>query len=88
VDPHDQPGRPKENPIRNASECVRDKTLKTGLCTLLDSTIASLNVPFYDVTVSVSPAKVLEMARDAGIDYMWTDDRARQDLRTITDFAR
>jgi membrane peptidoglycan carboxypeptidase len=86
--PHDQPGRSKENPIRNASECVPDKTLKTGLCTLLDSTIASLNVPFYDVTASVSPAKVLEMARDAGINYMWTDERVRQDLRTITDFGK
>jgi membrane peptidoglycan carboxypeptidase len=38
-------------------------------------------VPLYDVTVSLSPAKVLAMARDAGIDYMWTDDRVRVDLR-------
>ena len=37
----------------------------------------SLNVPFYDLTVSLTPAKVLEMARDAGINYMWTDDLER-----------
>ena len=65
-----------------------DQEAKTGPCSLLESTIASLNVPFYDVTLSVTPAKVLEMARDAGIDYMWTDDRERQDLRTVTDMGK
>jgi membrane peptidoglycan carboxypeptidase len=38
--------------------------------------------------VSVTPGKVLEMARDAGIDYMWTDDRVRQDLRTVKDMGQ
>jgi membrane peptidoglycan carboxypeptidase len=85
--PHAQPGRDPSNPVRNASNCTSDvdpatKQPKSGLCSLLEATTASLNVPYYDVTVAVSPAKVLEMARDAGIDYMWTDARERVDLRT------
>ena len=56
-------------------------TSTTRRARLLQSTISSLNVPFYALTVSVTPTKVLEMARDAGIDYMWNDDRERQDLR-------
>jgi membrane peptidoglycan carboxypeptidase len=79
--PHDQPGRPRQNPIRNSGVCPSDQ-LRLGACSLIGSTTASLNVPFYDVTVAVSPAKVLELARDAGIDAMWTDDRVRQDLAT------
>jgi membrane peptidoglycan carboxypeptidase len=84
---HHQDGRPDTNPVRNASDCTSDKTAKSGACSLLESTTQSLNVPFYDVTLSVTPAKVLEMARDAGIDYMWNDARERQDLRTLTDFG-
>jgi membrane peptidoglycan carboxypeptidase len=85
--PHKQIGRPDNNPVRNASSCTSDvdpatKQPKSGLCSLLESTTASLNVPFYDVTLSVGPSKVLEMARDAGIDYMWNDARERQNLRT------
>jgi membrane peptidoglycan carboxypeptidase len=76
---HAQPGRPVSNPIRNVSACASN--LQGSSCTLVDSVRNSLNVPLYDVTVSLSPAKVLAMARDAGIDYMWTDDRVRVDLR-------
>ena len=72
--PHAQPGRPASNPIRDAGTCPSDPA-RTGACSLLESVDLSLNVPMYDVTVSVTPAKVLEMARDAGIDTMWTDDR-------------
>ncbi len=61
--------------------------MNSGACTLLDSTVASLNVPFYGLTLSVSPAKVLEMAKAAGIDFMWTDDRVRQDLTKVKDMA-
>jgi membrane peptidoglycan carboxypeptidase len=66
--PHDMPGRTGKAQIRNASTCPSDKN-KSGACSLLDSTVASLNVPFYGLTLSVTPAKVLEMARNAGIDY-------------------
>jgi membrane peptidoglycan carboxypeptidase len=88
-EPHKQVGRPDNNPIRNASYCAPDydpatKKGKTGACTLLQATIDSLNVPFYDLTVSLTPAKVLEMAKDAGINYMWNDDLERQDLRSST----
>jgi membrane peptidoglycan carboxypeptidase len=55
---------------------------------LLDSTVASLNVPFYGVTVAVSPAKVLEMAKSAGIDTMWTDDRKLTDLTKVKDMGQ
>jgi membrane peptidoglycan carboxypeptidase len=78
--PHDQPGRTGKNQIRNASSCPSDPGKTTQVCSLLDSTTASLNVPYYELTVSVKPARVLEMARDAGVDYMWTDDRVRQEL--------
>jgi membrane peptidoglycan carboxypeptidase len=84
--PHDMPNRTGKNQIRNASNCTADldaaKKPKNGACTLLDSTVASLNVPFYAVTVAVTPQKVLEMARDAGIDYMWSDN-GRQDLTKV-----
>lgn len=85
--PHDMLGRTGANRIQNASTCG---TLKAGdktPCSLLQSTISSLNVPYYAVTLSVGPAKVLEMARDAGIDYMWTDARERRDLRKVTDMG-
>jgi len=78
--PHDMPGRTGTSKIRNASSCPTDMSKKIGACSLLNATIASLNVPFYELTVSVTPAKVLAMARDAGIDYMWTDQRVRQEL--------
>jgi membrane peptidoglycan carboxypeptidase len=83
---HEQPGRNPNNPIRNASRCAPDwdaatKQAKTGACTLLQSTIDSLNVPFYDITQNVGAVRVLEMARDAGVNYIWNDARERQDLR-------
>ena len=69
-----------KNQIRNASTCTGLKSGDPTPCSLLNSTIQSLNVPFYELTVSVTPAKVLEMARDAGVSYMWTDARERRDL--------
>lgn len=82
--PYDLPGRTGDNQIRNASRCPNDRS---GACSLLDSTATSLNVPLYAVTVSLGPSKVLEMARDAGIDYMWTDDRVRVDLAGQKDMS-
>ncbi len=77
--PHDQPGRPAANPVRNSSRCASNPDGET--CSLLESVALSLNVPLYDVTVSVSPAAVLAMARDAGIDTIWNNDLTRLDLR-------
>ena len=79
--PHEQLGRPASNPIRNNAVCASSPS--GGSCSLLDSVTSTLNVPLYDVTVSVGPARVVDMARQAGIDTMWTDDRTRVDLRTV-----
>jgi membrane peptidoglycan carboxypeptidase len=81
--PHDMPGRTGSNRIQNASTCGDLKAGDDTPCSLLQSTISSLNVPYYAVTLSVTPTKVLETARDMGIDYMWTDARERLDLRGI-----
>jgi membrane peptidoglycan carboxypeptidase len=85
--PHDMQGRTGANQIKNASTCGSLKAGDKTPCSLLQSTISSLNVPYYQVTLSVGPAKVLEMARDAGIDYMWTDDLERRDLREVADMS-
>ncbi len=74
---HDLPGRTGSKQVHNASTCP---TGADKPCSLLNSTIASLNVPFYEVTMSVGAQKVLDMARAAGVDYMWNDARVRQPL--------
>ena len=76
--PHPMPGRGEGNLINNASECPGAGNELS--CSLLDSTTASLNVPFYALTVSVGPANVLSLARDAGVDSMWNDSGERQVL--------
>ena len=81
--PHDMPGRTGAQRIQNASTCGNLKAGDKTPCSLLQSTISSLNVPYYALTLSVTPTKVLEMARDMGIDYMWNDGRERLDLRGI-----
>jgi membrane peptidoglycan carboxypeptidase len=75
--PHDLPGRTGSNRVVNSGDCP---TGANQPCSLLNSTIASLNIPFYEVTMSVGAQKVLEMARAAGIDNMWNDARVRQPL--------
>jgi membrane peptidoglycan carboxypeptidase len=85
--PHDMPGRIGDNQIRNASKCPSDMDAKLGACSLLESTTASLNTTFYGVTVSVSPAKVLDMARNAGIEHMWSD-KGRVDFTPTTDMSK
>jgi membrane peptidoglycan carboxypeptidase len=73
--------------IRNASTCGNMNAGDDRPCSLLQSTISSLNVPFYQVTLSVGPAGVLTMARDAGIDTMWNDAGEPIDLAAQTDMA-
>ncbi|MFG3422209.1 transglycosylase domain-containing protein [Micromonospora sp. NPDC048063] len=43
-------------------------------CTLKESTLQSLNVPFYHVTQEIGPDKVIKMAADAGVTTMWRTD--------------
>jgi membrane peptidoglycan carboxypeptidase len=59
---------------------TRCPTGKTA-CSLADATTASIAPAFQDVTKSVSPLKVVEMAQAAGVQNMWTDDRKRTALQ-------
>ncbi|MGN9764110.1 transglycosylase domain-containing protein [Micromonospora sp. SD12] len=43
-------------------------------CTLTVSTLKSLNVPFYHVTETIGPDKVVDMAAKAGVSMMWRSD--------------
>jgi membrane peptidoglycan carboxypeptidase len=79
--PHDMPGRTGANQIRNTGRCPTG----TDVCTLADSTMAGLETTFYEVTLSVTPVKVLEMARAAGVRTMWNDQRSRVDLLSAGD---
>jgi membrane peptidoglycan carboxypeptidase len=78
--PHVQEGRDPANLIRNTSTCPTSPDGR--LCTLRDSLVYSLNVPFYEVTTTVGVPAVLTMARDLGITALWTDERVRVDLTT------
>jgi membrane peptidoglycan carboxypeptidase len=75
-------------PVRNSSTatCQPD-------CTLVQATVASLNVPFFDLTEKLGPANVIDMASKAGIDSMWTDATGQQapvrvDLRADSDASK
>jgi membrane peptidoglycan carboxypeptidase len=52
--------------VRNSSSapCQPD-------CTLTQATVASLNVPFFDLTLHLGVGNVLTMAARAGVDSMW-----------------
>ncbi|HLT11279.1 MAG TPA: transglycosylase domain-containing protein [Micromonosporaceae bacterium] len=66
-------------PVRNAGRASCQPN-----CTLVEATVASLNVPFFDLTEQLGAASVIEMAARAGIDSMWAtvDGRSvRVDLR-------
>jgi membrane peptidoglycan carboxypeptidase len=39
----------------------------------VDATVASLNVPFFDLTQKLGVGNVIEMAAKAGVDYMWAN---------------
>ena len=73
--------RAPNSPVRNSSAAACQPT-----CTLAESTVASLTVPFYGLTEQLGAAKVIDMARAAGIEDMWgtTADgkQKRVDLRT------
>jgi membrane peptidoglycan carboxypeptidase len=74
-------------PVRNASTAACQPK-----CTLWEATVASLNVTFFDLTERLGVANVIDMARRAGINHMWTDRRERNsqvrvDLRDKTSSA-
>ena len=41
-------------------------------CTLVDAAVTPLSIPFYSLTSRVGAAAVVDLARAAGIDTMWT----------------
>ncbi|GAA2624273.1 transglycosylase/D,D-transpeptidase PonA1 [Dactylosporangium fulvum] len=68
------------NPVTNAGEgsatSPRCKSGSGRWCTLEEVTVMSLNVPFYALTETIGPDKVIDTARAAGITDMWaTVDR-------------
>ena len=73
---------------RLAANPVRDHTARScrPTCSLAEATTASLNVPYFALTEKLGAAKVIDMARAAGIDSMWVPEsagkaRQRVDLR-------
>jgi membrane peptidoglycan carboxypeptidase len=71
-------------PVRNSSTapCQPD-------CTLVEATVASLNVTFFDLTEHLGTGNVIDMARKAGVDAMWANEAGqpepvRVDLRGRT----
>jgi membrane peptidoglycan carboxypeptidase len=68
-------------PVRNAASAACQPN-----CTLIEATVASLNVPFFDLTEHLGTANVIESAAKAGIDSMWANvagqsSPVRTDLR-------
>jgi len=49
-------------------------------CTLEESTIQSYNVPFYWITKEIGKGKVLDAAKAAGVQHIWTNDLKAVDL--------
>jgi membrane peptidoglycan carboxypeptidase len=55
-------------PVRNSSTAACQPN-----CSLTDATVASLNVPFFDLTEKLGVGNVIDMASKAGIDNMWAN---------------
>jgi membrane peptidoglycan carboxypeptidase len=60
---------------------VRSCPTPGDTCTLAESVQAGLNVPLFGLTAKIGPGKVVDMARQAGVDALWTDDLRRVELR-------
>ena len=80
----------KAGPIRNSTTAKCQPH-----CTLWEATVASLNVTFFELTERLGTASVIDMARRAGIDSMWSDrlgkaEATRVDLRNkeLTELAQ
>ncbi|MEU4156269.1 transglycosylase domain-containing protein [Actinoplanes sp. NPDC026670] len=54
---------------------------KGAFCDLETATIRSYNFPFYWIADELGPNKVIEAARDAGVETMWTDGGKKIDLK-------
>jgi membrane peptidoglycan carboxypeptidase len=60
-------------PVRNGSTAACQPN-----CELWQATAASLNVTFFELTEKLGTANVIDMARKAGIDSMWTNQPDRK----------
>jgi len=64
------------NPVKNAGEtAVTSPPCRSGAgtwCTLEESAVLSLNVPFFALAEKVGPGQVIDTARAAGITAMWS----------------
>ncbi|GAA2387996.1 hypothetical protein GCM10010170_099160 [Dactylosporangium salmoneum] len=80
--PQDFPGRTKAlgNQVKNATEGLEPKCDSGSgkWCRLDEITVQSLNVPFYAITMEVTPARVINTARAAGITDMWATIQGQQ----------
>jgi membrane peptidoglycan carboxypeptidase len=63
-------------PVRNAGSAACQPR-----CTLLQSTVASLNVPFFDLTEQLGATNVIAMAQRAGIESIWADPGQSRPVR-------
>jgi membrane peptidoglycan carboxypeptidase len=81
--PRDMVGRTGDRQVRDPSGCPNG----AKVCDLADATANSVNSIFYAVTLSISPAKVLEAARKAGIGTMSDEDGVPVSL-TSTEASR
>jgi len=77
-----QSGRTGRTAVRNTATAKCQPA-----CTLVDAMVGGLDTPYFGLTETVSAARVIELARAAGIDDMWSfgpnDQRERVDLRDI-----
>ncbi|MEV8516220.1 transglycosylase domain-containing protein [Dactylosporangium sp. NPDC051484] len=76
------------NPVKNAGDGSQSSPkCESGSgkwCTLAEVTELSLNVPFFALTEKVTPAKVIDTARAAGITDMWaTVDNKSQKIDLV-----
>jgi membrane peptidoglycan carboxypeptidase len=71
-------------PIRNSGSAACQPN-----CTLWEATVASLNTTYFGLTEKLGVPAVIEMARSAGVDSMWANERGnpkpvRVDLRATS----
>lgn len=79
--------RPENNPVRDTVDAPCQPA-----CSLADAATGSLSVPYFALTEKIGAARVIDMARQAGIDAMYVPQRGdtpqqRYDLTGTTGSA-
>jgi membrane peptidoglycan carboxypeptidase len=83
VGPRDMLGRTGARQVRDPSGCPNG----ASVCSLADASVNNINSIFYAVTLSITPRKVLEAARNAGITTM-RDEHGEPVSLTATESSR